>query len=256
MLVIRPEQMELFRRIARQPFEAEMLAHGKRFSPRLSEVLGDEQLRVALRRAIDRATGYGFTNRGPVRLYIELMFLFGSGFDSDPQYRWASEILRGDQEQMQRANELYEHVLDYQARVSGPDKANTRRALNELLTFARSPAELSSPDFADGMVDVMRRIFPEKAAYVGEAHLRVLISEGSAIAGKLRFPAPRGAILIVALMFAFGHGCTDDPLYPWIARTLADERITDPAARAMRLEKKAITWLDHVLHPSSRPLPA
>jgi hypothetical protein len=48
-------------------------------------------------------------------------------------------------------------------------------------------------------------------------------------------------------MFAFGHGCTHDPLYPWIARTLKDERIKDPAARAERLEKKAITWLDHVL---------
>lgn len=25
-------------------------------------------------------------------------------------------------------------------------------------------------------------------------------------------------------MFSFGHGCTDDPLYPWISRTLRDER--------------------------------
>ena len=48
-------------------------------------------------------------------------------------------------------------------------------------------------------------------------------------------------------MFAFGHGCCEDPLYPWIARTLTDEKITDAEARAKRLEKKAITWLDHVL---------
>lgn len=48
-------------------------------------------------------------------------------------------------------------------------------------------------------------------------------------------------------MFAFGHGCFDDPLYPWIARTLEDDAITDSAARAKRLETKALTWLDHVL---------
>ena len=53
--------------------------------------------------------------------------------------------------------------------------------------------------------------------------------------------------MVVVLMFAFGHGCTDDPLYPWISRTLKNERIVDPAARAGRLEKKAVTWLEHVL---------
>jgi len=47
-------------------------------------------------------------------------------------------------------------------------------------------------------------------------------------------------------MFAFGHGCTNDLLYPWISRTLQDERIADPEARAARLEQKAITWLEHV----------
>ena len=54
-------------------------------------------------------------------------------------------------------------------------------------------------------------------------------------------------VIRMLLMFAFGHGCCDDPLYPWIARTLNDERITDPPARAKRLETKALTWLDHVL---------
>ena len=49
------------------------------------------------------------------------------------------------------------------------------------------------------------------------------------------------------LMLAFGHGCADDPLYPWIARTLQDEAITDGAARATYLEAKALTWLEHVL---------
>jgi hypothetical protein len=53
--------------------------------------------------------------------------------------------------------------------------------------------------------------------------------------------------LVVILMLAFGHGCGTDPFYPWIARTLRDERLTDPVARAERLEKRALTWLDRVL---------
>ena len=53
--------------------------------------------------------------------------------------------------------------------------------------------------------------------------------------------------LLAILMFSFGHGCLDDPLYPWMSQTLSDERITDVSARAERLERKSITWLDHVL---------
>ena len=48
-------------------------------------------------------------------------------------------------------------------------------------------------------------------------------------------------------MLAFGHGCGADPLYPWIAGTLKDEAITDPETKAKRLERKALTWLEHVL---------
>ena len=49
------------------------------------------------------------------------------------------------------------------------------------------------------------------------------------------------------LMLAFGHGCADDSLYPWIARTLQDEAIADPTARARRLETQALIWLEQEL---------
>jgi hypothetical protein len=48
-------------------------------------------------------------------------------------------------------------------------------------------------------------------------------------------------------MYAFGHNCVNDPLYPWIYNTLNDKKIITPQARAERLEKKAVTWFNHVL---------
>jgi hypothetical protein len=93
----------------------------------------------------------------------------------------------------------------------------------------------------------MTDAFPQKAAYIGEEALTTLIQDGRAEARKFGFTTLRAEALVVVLMFAFGHGCTDDPLYPWISRTLTDERIVSTEARAMRLEKKALKWLDHVL---------
>lgn len=247
MILIRREQIDVFRQAALAAFEAEMVAHAEAFAPKLCRVLGEDQVRLAVRAAMARAASGGFTNRGPIRLCVELAFLFGSGFDNDPQYPWAGEILRDSAPQMERAERLYERVLEYQERVSGPDGANTCAALWNLLLFARQPFALSAQDFGSGMLRTMADIFPQKTAYLGEAALQSLVREGCDVARALRFPTLRGYCLTVALMFAFGHGCTQDPLYPWIARTLNDARIADPGARADRLERKSVTWLEHVL---------
>ena len=61
MLVIRADQMQVFEQTAWRQFEDEMVVHSQEFSPRLCEILGKEQLRIALRAAIRRAVGYGFT---------------------------------------------------------------------------------------------------------------------------------------------------------------------------------------------------
>ena len=247
MLQIRGEQMLAFEQAALRRFENEMVTHSQQFSPRLCEIIGEKQLRVALRLVIARAAGYGFTNRGPVRLFIEMMFLCGSAFDTDPQYPALGEVLRSPYDQMQRAQQIHEGFLDYLERVSGPGAENVRKALRDLLIFARRPVTLSANDFVAGMLQEMNRIFPKKVAYTGEEALKSLIQEGLAEARKYAFPTVRSKALLVVLMFAFGHGCTYDPLYPWISRTLTDMKIVDPAARAERLERKAVTWLEHVV---------
>ena len=247
---IRPEQQQVFEQAALKKFEDEMIAHSKEFSPELCKVLGDDQLRLAVHAAIQRAGGHGFTFRGPIRLFIEMTFLFGSAFDTDPQYPWAAAILRSTDDQMRRAEKLYDKILDYQEKVSGPDDANTRRSWDNLIGMAQQPLALSPGNFVAGMRQELGRVFPEKAAYVGESGLVKLIQEGSAEARKYRFPTIRGDALVVLLMYGFGHGCIDDALYPWIASTLKDEKIADPASRADRLEKKSVTWLDQVLAKS------
>lgn len=247
MLSIRPEQIEVLERGTRQRFEDEMVLHGKAFSPRLSQVIGDDQLRVAVRQAIERARGFGFTNRGPIRLYIELIFLRGSDFDTDPQYPELGRILREEEDQMWRAERMFDAVNDYIAKVSGPNGVNVRAALEAVAAFARAPAAFSTAGFVPEMLREMGRAFPQKATYVGEEALAALVEEGRAAARRYGFAATRAEALIVVLMFAFGHGCIADPLYPWISQTLADEQIVDATARAARLEKKALTWLDHVL---------
>jgi hypothetical protein len=247
MLTIRKEQIQAFELAATNRFEDDMVVHSQKYAPKLCKVLGEEQLRVAVRQSIKRASQYGFTFRGPIRLFIELMFLFGSAFDTDPQYPMIGKELKASGDQMQRAEQIHKDVLNYLQKVSGANDINIRKALEALANFARNPISFSSNDIVPGTLQEMTRAFPQKAAHIGEEALTTLIHEGRTEALKYGFQSVRGEALVIVLMYAFGHGCTDDPLYPWISRTLGNEKIIDAASRAERLERKAVTWLDHVL---------
>jgi DNA-directed RNA polymerase subunit F len=246
---IRSQQMEEFAKGRPRAFDDEMIVHLAEFSPPLFKVIKKDQMREVVRFGIGQASQYGFTLRGPVRLYLELMLLFGSHFDTDPQYPWANEILadRASTPEMERAEALHRRTLDYQENVSGRDAVNTRKALSELTVLVKQPETLSTNDVVADIRQEMTRVFPQKAKYIGEESLSALIEKGIAEARRRHFPSVRGEALVTILMFAFGHGCTHDPLYPWIARTLEDPRIVNPAARAARLEHKAVTWLNHVV---------
>jgi hypothetical protein len=107
-MIIRREQMQALGQAALRAFEDEMVVHLADFSPPLFRAVKEDQLRIAIRLGIARAGEYGITFRGPIRLYLELMLLFGSHFDTDPQYPWATEILKDQAHglQMQRAERL------------------------------------------------------------------------------------------------------------------------------------------------------
>jgi hypothetical protein len=183
------------------------------------------------------------------------MLLYGSAFDTDPQYPWAKKELKSLRGQLYRAQRLHESNLAYQEQVSGPVAGNTRAALERLLVLAHQNRVFKLASLESEMLIEIGHIFPEKATYIGEARLRSLIHEGSNEASKYSLPV-RGSVLLITLMLAFGHGCIGDPLYPWISRTLNDPRIVDARARSARLEKKATTWLRYALDkPHDRETP-
>jgi hypothetical protein len=122
--------------------------------------------------------------------------------------------------------------------------------------MAAEPPPLDSDDLPADVLREIARVYPQKAAHVGTGGLEALVGEGFETAHRFGLSTRHEAALMIVLMVAFGHGCADDPLYPWIGATLRDGRIVDSAARARRLTSKALTWLDHVLaHFEAAPQP-
>ena len=115
MMIITSTLLSAFRYATMVVFVDEMVEYCRTACEEDCEHFADEELREVVEVAIEAAANYGFTLRGPVRLYIELSLMFGTAFDSDPQYLWLTEILSGDEfiTEEDRADALHEAVCDY-----------------------------------------------------------------------------------------------------------------------------------------------
>ncbi len=248
MLVIREEQMTALSQVAQDSFEEEMITHSKALLPQLCSAIGDKQVRKAVESATSKATKYGFTQRGSVQLFIELSLFLGASFDTDPQYPWAKEILTEESEdQLERAEQLFEKMTEYFDSVMGPDDKNSLVALEKLTERLESIPKFKSDYFVDQVLQESKALFPEKANYVSDDTLKALIQKAISEARTYGINDGQGFALIYALMFSLGHGCTIDPVYPWIKRSLEDQIITAPLKRVENLKRKAVQWLERVL---------
>lgn len=255
-MIIRDAQIKALEEAAVDNFVAEMMEHCRDFSPYLTKTLKEPQLEAAIREGINRAERHGFTQRGPVRFYLDLMIVFGSSFDTDPQYVWAAEILAPPKEdtpdeekltEMQRSEALFDKTADYLKKVDGEKNAHTLAALEELSNRLKAGLTFRRESFDADILKLMKEIHPRKYEETGEEQLRTLIKIGRKKGLQdYGFRKPREVALMVVLAFAFGHEFNADPFLPWISRTL-DKENELPETKAEDLEKRAVIWLEAVL---------
>lgn len=249
MLRISDSQQKALRHTAREAYVRELSLRVAERTPELARTLDEEQLDNASRRALEAAETFGFTNRGPVRMYFDLCVTFGQGFVHDPVHSWAAEAI-GDPDpetQTERAEVLFSKAMIAVDEIYGPDNVYALAALRALSAWARQPLDIPDSRLEDYVVWQMHAIHPEKADFAGTEAMRSLFSDAQGDCQELGVTAARPIILLTALKFAFGAGCLNDPLYRWIGATLRQEKVTDIGLRFERLERKALTWLDAVL---------
>ena len=246
MLKIRKEQYEELGKISLKRFENSMVKHIKEFFPKYYEIMGEPTVRKAIQYGFERAGSHGFTSERDVCLYINLIFLLGSNFDTDLQLSWVSAILNSETitDTVMRIEGLYEKAMEYLDRVAGVDNEYLGRALLRV-------REISIEDFAqnptanagDTAAAQLRKIWPRKCGEMSETTLRDLTEHGSMLANRYNITSERGVVLYIALMFFLGSGFDKDPQFPWAAAVLNDESLTEQATKIDRLHKESMAFL-------------
>ena len=93
MIQIRPEQMEAFNRLCLEEFLDRGAAQLRKEFPKEMADASDANLRIRVRRGIDRAAIYGLTSQYEVICFVDAAVLLGEDFDRDPKHAWAKVLL-------------------------------------------------------------------------------------------------------------------------------------------------------------------
>jgi len=95
--------------------EERILAQLQAVWPQKHERVGLGALRHLVHRGTEAAERYGLADGFAVAVYVVLMFMLGSGFDTDPQFPWAAAILSDASPagRATRADRLYDEAMAY-----------------------------------------------------------------------------------------------------------------------------------------------
>lgn len=249
MLKIRKEQYEELGKVSLKRFEDSMVEHIREFFPEQYDALGETVIRKVIEYGVDRAETHGFETEPDVNLYLDLMLLLGSNFDTDPQLPWVASVLDNESiDTAEGAEKLYDQAVEYLDRIEGPEDEYLVNAIDEFSDIPLEELPLArSQDIENTTISLLRRIWPEKYQVVGPAVLHNLIRYGEVSAQRYNITGQRGVALYTVLMFLLGSGFDTDPQFPWAVTVLKDESIVNEAARIDKLYMKAIHFLDEWL---------
>jgi hypothetical protein len=226
-----------------------MLEHLKKTYPRSVAGVDDGRLKQLVSKGVERASEHGFQARGPVRMYLEFMTILGHEFDQDPLLFWIRDILRDKEglDEMTQAQRLHLHVSTYLELVYGPAGEHVVKGLEHIAKAPPEELTAVGKAYESKAIPWLQGLHSRKCVYAGAAALTDLLQQARQASARFKLPEPEGPPLVLGLMFAFGSGVMTDPLYPWVAASVAPEAGTEAKARLDRLAARTQAYMRQAL---------
>ncbi len=244
-MIIRQKQLEPFVQHNLKKFEDEMVLHIADFAPYSAKALKEKGVRKVIRLGMQNAKKYDFTKKGSVRFYIEMMFMFGSYFDTDFQYPWIHKVLLNEEikSEMVRADFLHINLMDYHRKAVGEESEYALRALLNskhlrAINFKNAYEAGNTAIFEKDILRDMYKVYPEKSTFLGDEILMKVISTGIERAQTYQIDTLEGKLIFISILFSLGHQFDKDPQFPWIVSTLTDKNFASDSDKKVEILKK------------------
>jgi hypothetical protein len=220
-MIITNQQLKAFQQVSfnTQGFVDYMLTHLKKHFPVQSRLLQDERLTNFIKAGMVQAGSWGFVTTYQYCLFIDVMVMLGSGFDSDIQIQWFRQILeRRTLDADDKIDLLYQETMTYLDAVVGKGMVFPMKQLEYMANLPESKmaGQKPGPGFEEDLVNELSKLWPQKYHASGKANLIKLVASGIQQAGAYGLKGENSIAYFIHLQFVFGHQIDKDPLYPWV----------------------------------------
>jgi hypothetical protein len=201
-----------------------------------------------------KASSYGFELRGPAQLYIDCCLLLGVDFDTDAQYVHFKPLLdemkqfkAAPASQLTHADKLYAEISTYYDQVIGENAEYYDLALAKIIELAERTFDFKNDSFNERLYDELVLLYPEKTQFIAEQSIKLFIEQQLALLEQWQVTDLDSKAFYVLLSFFIGQGAAQDGFYPWIAKTLNDDKLPTMTERLLKLRNRSLVWLNAAL---------
>lgn len=252
-LRIRSEQLQALEPASREQFVRRAVAHLEEFFGEQLELLGPAHTRTLVEYGMKRCDRRGIESERDVLLWLTLMVVLGSDFDTDPQYPWVETSWGrlADADISARVDVVFDKAMRYADLVFGKQGEHLRSALERLDGMALTDlGDALAGDLLGRAEGLARRLWPEKAQRIPPQALRQLAKQASLMARQWHMDTPEGRALFFGLVLVLGSGVDHDPQFPWVAAVVQDAAAEPGPQRVERLGDRTRTELRAWLAPA------
>lgn len=204
------DQVDVLKKISIESYIDEITEHCTDIFPRLIPLYRKEDVHYYIQQGITLAKKAGYTQRGPVRLYINMMILLGVNFECDPLFQWLKTEGGNTLPQIERSVICYGLLDDYLASVYGENGRFYKKSLERFKNYSVKffPEKISSNN--EGLHELLRGIYPQKYDFAGYDAVNDLISLSVDKCERYKLNMVCHKSYLALIMFLFGCSFEQD----------------------------------------------
>ncbi|MDC9596867.1 hypothetical protein [Xenorhabdus anantnagensis] len=239
------EQWNILKKHSFNAYIDELVAHCNESYPYLDIKLGKDGLRSALKNAVGKAKNEGFDQRGAVQFYIDMLILFGTGFQTDPQYTWIKTSLDNHAHlgQLEKTSLLYHEITRYLNEVHSEKDEHLKDSIFKFQNINIERLNVQWNTYGINIDDILKHLFPQKHKYIKQDDIKKLIQLGVEKSNQYGIESANQSAFLTLIMFLLGHEFDQDIFLPHLNSKLFKQYYSDADMLIMVMEKQTKEYL-------------
>ncbi|PHM22082.1 hypothetical protein [Xenorhabdus ehlersii] len=242
---INEDQWNMLKKHSFNSFIDELVVHCNESYPYLKIKLGEDKLRTALENAIEKSKNDGFDQRGTVQFYIDMLILFGTEFQTDPQYVWIKTILDNHSclGQLERTSLLYHEIIRYFNEVHGEQDEYLKTSIFKFQNINIERLNVQWNTYESNVDSLLNSLFPQKYRYIKQDNINKSIQFGVEKSNQYGIKNANYSAFLTLTMFLLGHQFDQDIFFPHFNERLLKQYHSDVDSLIIEIENKTKDYL-------------